>query len=171
MWSIARADRRSCSSGARHRRFRSSGGGRRGRDRHTGPGLECDGFRSRSAQAVAARGAPVWCQLFATDQWLITQALAHRADAAGCPALVLTVDLQGGSNREPLKRARGRDPRDCATCHEGDPLQVVMGLPRKPMFAGLDMSGVTRHTPLDMMWDYVDRLRGSGRVSSWSRAS
>lgn len=67
----------------------------------------------------AARGAPVWYQLYPTDQWRITEALAKRAEAAGCPALVLTVDLQGGSNRETLSRARRRDSRDCTACHQG----------------------------------------------------
>ncbi len=47
----------------------------------------------------AARGEPVWYQLYPTDQWAITQALVRRAKDAGCPVLALTVDLQGGSNR------------------------------------------------------------------------
>jgi 4-hydroxymandelate oxidase len=82
-----------------------------------------------------------------------------RAEAAGCPALVLTVDLQGGSNREPLNRARRRDSRDCAACHTGDPLQPWTSIGRKPMFAGLDTSGVTRNSPLEMTWEFVGRLR------------
>ena len=110
-------------------------------------------------EVSAARGTPVWYQLYATDQWRVAQGLVRRAEAAGCPALVVTVDLQGGSNRESLERARRHDSRDCTMCHEGDPLQILTRVPRKPMFAGLDVSGVTRLTPLDMTWEYLQRLR------------
>ena len=41
----------------------------------------------------AARGEPVWYQLYPTDQWEVTKAVVARARAAQCPALVLTVDL------------------------------------------------------------------------------
>ena len=116
---------------------------------------------STSVEEVsAARGTPVWYQLYATDQWSVAQGLVRRAEAAGCPALVVTVDLQGGSNRESLERARRHDTRDCTACHDGDPLQILTRVPRKPMFAGLDVSGVTRLTPLDMTWEYLQRLRG-----------
>ncbi len=116
---------------------------------------------STSVEEVsAARGTPVWYQLYATDQWSVAQGLVRRAEAAGCPALVVTVDLQGGSNRESLERARRHDTRDCTACHDGDPLQILTRVPRKPMFAGLDVSGVTRLTPLDMTWEYLERLRG-----------
>jgi len=32
-------------------------------------------------------------------------------------------------------------------------------MPRKPMFSGLDLAGVTRGEPLEMTWDHVGRLR------------
>src|SRR5208283_4140257 len=54
---------------------------------------------------IAARGAPVWFQLYANNDWDVVSAMAKRAQAAGCPALVVTVDLQGGSNRETFFRA------------------------------------------------------------------
>ena len=108
---------------------------------------------------VAARGAPVWYQLYPTDQWPITQALLRRAEAAGCPVLVLTADLQGGSNRETLARSRRADHRDCAACHSGDPLRMLDSLPRKPMFSGLDVSKVTSLIPIDMTWQFLKRLR------------
>jgi isopentenyl diphosphate isomerase/L-lactate dehydrogenase-like FMN-dependent dehydrogenase len=111
-------------------------------------------------EVAAAREAPVWFQLYPTDQWPVTRALIERAAAAGCPALVFTVDLQGGTNRETLVRARRRDPRDCSTCHEGDPLRgFISGLRHKPMFHGLDVSRVERLSPLEMTWDYLDRVR------------
>jgi 4-hydroxymandelate oxidase len=108
---------------------------------------------------AAARGAPIWYQLYPTDQWSVTQALVRRAEAAGCPALALTVDLQGGSNRVTLARAIPRDPRDCTTCHTTSRTRLSGHITGKPMFAGIDISAVTELIGLDMNWDYVKRLR------------
>ena len=44
----------------------------------------------------AARGEPVWYQLYPTTSFEVTKQLVARAEAAGCPALVLTVDLPVG---------------------------------------------------------------------------
>jgi len=107
----------------------------------------------------AARGEPVWYQLYPTDQWPVAQALVTRARNAGCPVLVLTVDLQGGSNRVTLARAIPRDPRDCTACHSRDQNRLSGFTTGKPMFAGLDTSAVTDITPPEMTWDYVARLR------------
>jgi isopentenyl diphosphate isomerase/L-lactate dehydrogenase-like FMN-dependent dehydrogenase len=106
-----------------------------------------------------ARGAPIWYQLYPTDQWAVTQALVSRAKAAECPVLVLTVDLQGGTNRVTLGHAIRRDARDCKACHVSKPPQFLQELPRKPMFRGLDVSAVTDMTPIDMNWDFINRLR------------
>jgi isopentenyl diphosphate isomerase/L-lactate dehydrogenase-like FMN-dependent dehydrogenase len=111
-------------------------------------------------EVVAAREAPVWYQLYPTDRWEVARALVKRAEAAGCPVLVLTVDLQGGSNRETLARAIRRDARECSACHEGSVFENPRDLAaRKPMFAGLDVSEVTTLFPADMTWDYLKRLR------------
>ena len=111
------------------------------------------------AEVCGAYGSPVWYQLYPTDQWSVTESLVKRAESAGCPVLALTVD-NVVNNRETLKRSVRRDSRHCVSCHDGDPLQVVNRLPRKPLYAGLDLGGVTRITPLDLSWDYVSRLRG-----------
>ena len=55
---------------------------------------------------TAARGAPVWQQIYLSDVWEITRATVKRAEAAGCPVLVVTVDLHDGSNRETLARSK-----------------------------------------------------------------
>jgi hypothetical protein len=106
-----------------------------------------------------ARGAPIWYQLYPTDQWAVTQALVRRAEAAGCPVLALTVDLQAGSNRLTAARSVPLDPRDCATCHGSKPPRWFEDMARKPMFKCLDLSAVTDITPIDMTWDYIKRLR------------
>jgi len=103
----------------------------------------------------AVRSRPVWYQLYPTSNWEVTRTLLRRAEEAGCPALVLTVDLPVDSNRETLKRAVKADTRDCSTCHDAGP---TGWLSRKPMFEGLDMQGVAFDTPW-MTWDFVARLR------------
>ena len=53
-----------------------------------------------------AHGTPAWFMLYPTDDWNVTQALVRRAENAGSPAIVLTVDRQGGRNTEdPVPRA------------------------------------------------------------------
>ena len=112
-----------------------------------------------SVEEVAeARGAPIWYQLYPTEDWNITRSLLKRAEAAGCPVVALTVDLYGGSNRETLERFRVLDDRDCDVCHE--PNGGYQGYIRgKPMFEGLDISGAKSNSPADLTWDFVDRLK------------
>ncbi len=112
----------------------------------------------------AVRERPVWYQLYPTSSWTVAKALIRRAENAGCPALVLTVDLPIGSNRETLERYIRRDTRDCTACHEAapaadDPMSFPTGwLSRKPMFEGLDMSQVDFDTP-GHTWEFVQRLK------------
>lgn len=108
----------------------------------------------------AARGEPVWFQLYPTDQWVVARELVKRAESAGCSVLVLTVDLQGGSNRESQVRAAHRDARNCGACHHGEVFTNVRAYAeRKPMFRGLDLSGVNALEPPEMDWNWVKRLR------------
>ena len=46
-----------------------------------------------------ARGAPVWQQLYPTDDWAVTEGLVRRAERAGSPAIVLTVDTMPQSQQ------------------------------------------------------------------------
>src|SRR5499425_1481846 len=120
---------------------------------------------------IAARGAPVWQQLYPTNVWEVGRAIVKRAEKAGSPAIVLTVDLQEGSNRETLFRAQLRDNRACSACHKGAYTGYARGKPgvssggfaeseaRKPMFDGLDLSKVTAMRAKPMDWDFVKRLR------------
>ena len=55
---------------------------------------------------ISAAGAPVWQQLYPTNVWEVSRAIVKRAEAAGSPVIVLTVDLQEGSNRETLFRSQ-----------------------------------------------------------------
>ena len=103
------------------------------------------------------RGAPVWFQLYPGEDWSNTKALLKRAEQAGCPVVALTVDLQGGSNRETRKRLTRTDNRDCNLCHDrSDPHHRLR---RKPMFDGLDLSQFGRLSPAGMTWEFVRRLK------------
>jgi isopentenyl diphosphate isomerase/L-lactate dehydrogenase-like FMN-dependent dehydrogenase len=103
----------------------------------------------------AARGEPVWFQLYPTNDWAITSAIVSRAERAGCPVLVLTVDNLG-NNRLTQERFAFQDPRACQSCHT---IQGSRSFITRPIFSGLDMSTVARTTPYDWSWDFVDRLR------------
>ena len=128
--------------------------------------------------AIAARGGPVWQQLYPTNVWEVTRAIIKRAETAGAPAIVLTVDLQDGSNRETLFRSQRVDTRQCSMCHADGYTPFARGktgkvaaagsfatyVARKPMFNGLDVSKVSQMYPLAMNWDFVKRLRDTVTV-------
>ncbi len=105
-----------------------------------------------------ARGGPVWYQLYPTANWTVTQALLRRAEAAGSPVVVLTVDMPDGGNRETVERYSRIDSRDCSACH--DP-EFQLYVRRKPMFDGLDLTGVTGLSAPGLTWDFVRRLKDS----------
>jgi isopentenyl diphosphate isomerase/L-lactate dehydrogenase-like FMN-dependent dehydrogenase len=107
-------------------------------------------------EVIAARNAPVWQQLYATDDWRVTEAIVRRAEKAGCTAVVLTVDSPPGRNTETLWRAMRQDGRDCTQCHIGGSHDPVR---KAPMFAGVDVSHVTELSPSNMSGDYLERLR------------
>jgi 4-hydroxymandelate oxidase len=107
-------------------------------------------------EVAAARNAPVWQQLYATDDWHVTEAIVRRAEKAGCTAIVLTVDTFSGRNTETLLRAMRADGRDCKQCHVGGSHDMWR---KAPMFAGVDVSHVTEVSPSNMSGDYLQRLR------------
>ncbi|HEY0290885.1 MAG TPA: alpha-hydroxy acid oxidase [Hansschlegelia sp.] len=105
---------------------------------------------------IKDRQAPVWYMLYPTDDWAVTEALVTRAELAGAPAIVLTVDRQGGRNTETLFRLRRDDARNCQNCHQPGFANEVS---RKPMFDDIDVGKVTNLYGTGMTWDFVDRLR------------
>src|SRR5262249_52494854 len=109
------------------------------------------------ADVNQARGAAAWFMLYPTDDWSVTQALVNRAEAAGSPAIVLTVDRQGGRNTEELFRERRLDQRDCTGCHTPGFANEVS---RKANFLDINVSKVTNLYGTGMTWDFIDRLRG-----------
>ncbi|HXQ26865.1 MAG TPA: alpha-hydroxy acid oxidase [Candidatus Acidoferrales bacterium] len=102
-----------------------------------------------------ALGRPTWYQLYAPSSWDACESLLRRVEAAGCPVVALTVDVNTGRNSETYLRTRPKDLRQCAACHQGEPGRSVG---EHPMFDGINMTGVTPTYPA-MDWAFVDRLR------------
>ena len=109
---------------------------------------------------VEARGAPVWHQLYPTGSWDAARQIIRRAESAGCPAVVLTVDLPAGARgRQSLTRAMRRDSRDCAACHQNP---EIAGRP-KPMYAGLKIPANERSQSA-LTWEFLHRMRDATRM-------
>jgi isopentenyl diphosphate isomerase/L-lactate dehydrogenase-like FMN-dependent dehydrogenase len=111
---------------------------------------------------TAARGQPIWYQLYATNSWDIAKAMVQRAEKAGCLAVAVTVDRSGGRNQETLFRLIPTDSRDCSGCHQRGSLATSMT--RRAMYQGLDVSGLTHTQSSAMTWDFVKRLRDTTKM-------
>ena len=107
-------------------------------------------------EVIEARGEPVWFQLYPTTDWSVAEKMVRRAQRAGAPVLVLTVDLNSGSNRVAMQRFIKLDDRDCSQCHDSD--REDSWLDRKPMYTGTDATTSGFDTP-GMTWDFLRRLR------------
>jgi (S)-2-hydroxy-acid oxidase len=103
---------------------------------------------------VRERGAPVWFQCYPTSDWDVTQFIVERAERAGSPVLLLTVDNLARRSDTQQYYAR-LDDRDCSSCHQGRSWRD------KPLFDGSPVSRSTRFlTPRNWDWEYIERLRG-----------
>ena len=119
--------------------------------------------------AIAARGSTVWFQLYHQPDWARTKQMVERAERAGSAAVVYTVDLNAGSNRETMMRGARVDSRDCSSCHLGGaPMPGVRGPSigdnrRKPMLNGYPTLTAIPEvgTPT---WEFVDRLKAATKM-------
>jgi isopentenyl diphosphate isomerase/L-lactate dehydrogenase-like FMN-dependent dehydrogenase len=105
---------------------------------------------------IAARGEPVWFQFYPTNQWSTAQMMLERAERAGARVVVLTVDLNSGSNRVLLGQHERTDDRDCTVCHGTGSVEDFLRL--NPMYEGSRTTYADFATP-DMTWDYLERIR------------
>ncbi|HEU4623843.1 MAG TPA: alpha-hydroxy acid oxidase [Steroidobacteraceae bacterium] len=113
---------------------------------------------------AAARGAPVWFQLYTTNRLDAMKAMLKRAESAGCPVVAVTVDTPAGRNTVTAAKLRREDTRNCSACHTVD----ERGIPRpslasKPMFAGIETQGLAL-TSASLTWDFIKQLRDSTRM-------
>jgi 4-hydroxymandelate oxidase len=102
-------------------------------------------------EVAQALGGPLWYQLYMPVSWEGTAKMVRRAEAAGCPVLVWTVDLLGGRNTETATRMRQSDTRNCLSCHTDG----VGSLKGRPMLDGIE-GGIN---PASANWSTMDRLR------------
>jgi 4-hydroxymandelate oxidase len=110
-----------------------------------------------------ARGAPIWFQLYASPRWEVAQALIKRADAAGCPVLVVTVDRIAGRNQETLFRLMRSDTRECSACHDRG--SFAARSVRRHNYDGIDLSGMPAGgESSNLSWDTVRRMRDITRM-------
>ena len=105
---------------------------------------------------ITARGEPVWMQLYPTSNFSVGEKMLKRAEKAGAPVVVLTVDLNSGSNRLSMNRYIDTDTRDCSACHDYSPTGSY--LDSKPMYFETGAKA-EQFVDSSMTWDYVVRLK------------
>jgi len=107
--------------------------------------------------AIAARGAPVWFQVYAR-KWEVTQALTGRAERSGSPVVVVTVDGGAPTNWETFLRLRRTDTRQCDGCHGSGSQHYAA---RRPNYWdwGIDLSDPASLNIATVTWDWIKRLR------------
>ena len=111
---------------------------------------------------TAARGGPIWYQLYATNKWEVAKAFVTRAEMAGCLAVAVTVVRIGGRNQETLYRLQRTDTRECSACHDRSSPEAERK--RRPMYEGIDLSGMTNFSSSAMTWDFFKRLRDATKM-------
>jgi 4-hydroxymandelate oxidase len=109
--------------------------------------------------AVAARSAPVWFQLYTTQRWAVAEGLVKRAEGAGAPVIAVTLDVRTPAKWETFVRLRRTDTRDCGSCHGASDY-----LSRKPNFTGIDLAGTSSTVVTNLTWDLIKRLRDTVKV-------
>jgi 4-hydroxymandelate oxidase len=110
-----------------------------------------------------ARGAPIWFQLYASPSWEVAQALIRKAEAAGCPVLMVTVDRVAGRNQETLFRLMRTDSRECSSCH--DRSSFAARAARRHNYDAIDLTKITGSgESSNLTWDTVKRMRDTTRM-------
>lgn len=105
-------------------------------------------------EITAARGEPVWYQLYPTSSWELTQGMLRRVEATGSDVLFLTVDIPA-RNQDRMRRF-DQSSDDCNVCH-------IPGttFADRAMLQGLNAPRNISTQNLSMDWDWVKRLRDS----------
>src|SRR6266568_6652105 len=111
---------------------------------------------------IAARGKPIWYQLYATNKFEVAKHHVQSAERQGALAVAVTVDRSGGRNQETFARLAKIDTRDCMSCHETSSLAAQQQ--NKPMYEGADLSGLRNIQSSAMSWDYLKRIRDATKL-------
>jgi len=111
---------------------------------------------------IAARGKPIWSQLYATNKFEVAQHHVRSMESQGSIAVAVTVDSNSNRLQEQALRMRRFDSRECASCH--DDSSIAAAQRDKPMYDGADFSGLTSIRSSAMSWDYIKRLRDQTKM-------
>jgi 4-hydroxymandelate oxidase len=109
------------------------------------------------SDVIAARGRPIWSQLYATNKFEVAKHHVLSMEQQGSIAVAVTVDRSGGRNQEDLARIRRTDTRTCSDCHDNSSLASANR--DAPMYQGADLSGLTNIQSPALTWETVKRLR------------
>ncbi len=103
---------------------------------------------------TAARGEPVWYQLYATNIWEITQGILRRVEASGSDVLFLTTDIPD-RNQDRMRRF-DQNSDACTDCH-------IPGttFADRTMLQGLNAPRNISSQNMAMDWAWLRRLRDS----------
>jgi isopentenyl diphosphate isomerase/L-lactate dehydrogenase-like FMN-dependent dehydrogenase len=109
------------------------------------------------ADVIAARGRPIWSQLYATNKFEVARHHVQNMERQGSIVVAVTVDRVGGRNQETALRMRRLDTRQCAACHDNS--SITASNRDKPMYEGADLSGLKNIQSSALTWDDIKRLR------------
>jgi 4-hydroxymandelate oxidase len=109
------------------------------------------------SDVIAARGRPIWSQLYATNKFEVAKHHVLSMEQQGSIAVAVTVDRNGGRNQEDLARMRRLDTRTCTDCHDNS--SVASSNRDVPMYQGADLTGLTNVQSPALTWETIKRLR------------
>jgi len=113
------------------------------------------GTSIRIQEVAAARGAPVWFQLYTPRIWEVTKRQLAEAEESGSEVVVLTVDQIGlGRNRDKLERFRRRQNPDCQGCHDSAAEKIQRGADA----LGIDLRDWIQNLMV-LDWERVEQIR------------
>ncbi len=78
------------------------------------------------ADVIAARGRPIWSQLYATNKFEVAKHHVESMERQGSVAVAVTVDRVGGRNQETALRMQRLDTRQCSGCHDKSSLEASL---------------------------------------------
>ncbi|HEY2534591.1 MAG TPA: alpha-hydroxy acid oxidase [Xanthobacteraceae bacterium] len=109
------------------------------------------------ADVIAARGRPIWSQLYATNKFEVAKHHVESMERQGSIAVAVTVDRVGRRNQETALRMVRLDTRQCSSCH--DHASLAAENRDMPMYQGADLSGLKTIQSSALTWEDIKRLR------------
>ncbi|HEX4407620.1 MAG TPA: alpha-hydroxy acid oxidase [Xanthobacteraceae bacterium] len=114
------------------------------------------------SDTIAARGRPIWSQLYATNKFEVAKHHVESMERQGSIAVAVTVDRNGGRNQEVALRMKRLDTRECSACHDKSSLQA--SLADNPIYEGADLTGLKNIQSPALTWDEIKRLRDATKM-------